>query len=158
MSEEGKPIKRSEQLAPLSREHHEGLLFAWRIKQGLKKEIEPRTVSEYVNWIWNNHLMQHFRKEEEVLVPLMPEKDELMKRMLEEHEEIEAMILINQNIADPSNLIMFSDKLNDHIRFEERILFPHCENILSEYQLDFILKKIDVEAPLCGEWKNEFWK
>ena len=158
MNEEGKPIKRSEQLAPLSREHHDGLLFSWRIRQGLKKDADVKTVSDYVNWIWDNHLMQHFRKEEEILVPLMPENDEFIKRMMEEHEEIEALIHINKNIADASNLFIFAEKLNDHIRFEERILFPHCENILTEYQLDFILKKIDIEAPLCGEWKNEFWK
>ena len=33
--EEIKPLKRSKELAPLSREHHDGLLFAWKIKQGL---------------------------------------------------------------------------------------------------------------------------
>ena len=34
-----KPIKRSKELVPLSKEHHEGLLFAWKIKQGLQNGI-----------------------------------------------------------------------------------------------------------------------
>ena len=33
------PIKRSEYLKPLSRDHHQGLLLCWKIRTGLKKGI-----------------------------------------------------------------------------------------------------------------------
>ena len=78
--------------------------------------------------------------------------------MSEEHIEIEALIHINKNIADEINLLSIADKVNDHIRFEERLLFPHIEKQLSQYQLDYILKKLMVDSPSCGEWKDEFWK
>jgi hemerythrin-like domain-containing protein len=158
MSEAPKPIKRSPQLTPLSHDHHDGLLFAWKIKQGLKKGTDLNAIADYVNWFWENHLVEHFRKEDKVIAPLMPAEDVLIKRMSDEHEEIEALVQINKNIPDAANLEVISEKVNDHIRFEERILFPHIEKTLSEYQLDYILKKLSVEAPTCGEWKDEFWK
>ena len=158
MSEESKPIKRSEQLKPLSHDHHDGLLFAWKIKQGVKKGSDPKIISKYVNWFWENHLQLHFKKEDELLVPLMPADDQLINRMSEEHEEIEALVHINANIADEANLTLIADKVNDHIRFEERLLFPHIESSLSTYQLDFILKKLMVDPPECSKWDEEFWK
>lgn len=158
MSEELKPIKRSEQLKPLSHDHHDGLLFVWKIRQGLKNNTDQNIISRYVTWFWENHLQLHFKKEDELLVPLMPADDKLMKRMSEEHEEIEALIHINQNIADEVNLGLIADKVNDHIRFEERVLFSHVESSLSGYQLDFISKKLLVEPAECSKWEEEFWK
>ena len=71
MITEYKPIKRSKELAPLSREHHEGLLFAWKIKQGLKNETETKLIAEYVQWFWKNHLQEHFTEEEQILAPYL---------------------------------------------------------------------------------------
>ena len=41
------PIKRSEFLKPISREHHHGLLLCWKIRAGLKKGIEPERIKLY---------------------------------------------------------------------------------------------------------------
>lgn len=158
MNDELKPIKRSDQLAPFSREHHDGLVFASRIRQGLKKNAPLQSIADYVNWFWENHLLQHFRKEEELLMPKMPRYDELMKRMTEEHEEIEARIHINKNIADETNLGEIADRINEHIRFEERSLFPHIEKHLLKSDLDAIFDELEEAAPACGQWQNEFWK
>src|SRR5688572_14989203 len=62
------PIKRSEQLAPLSREHHDGLLFAWKLRQGLAKAIPVETLSSYCIWYWKNHIKQHFHHEEDIIL------------------------------------------------------------------------------------------
>jgi hypothetical protein len=51
-----KPIKRSAALSPLSREHHEGLLFAWKIRQGLQKNIDPERISKFTKWFWDTDL------------------------------------------------------------------------------------------------------
>ena len=69
MDQNIKPIKRSTQLAPLSREHHEGLLFVWKIRQGIKKEVHPERMIAFVQWFWSTELEPHFRKEENVLLP-----------------------------------------------------------------------------------------
>ena len=102
---------------PLSKEHHDGLLFSWKIKQGLKNGTDAKMISEYVQWFWTNHLQDHFRAEEQVLAPHLPIENELLKKMLEEHDEIEAMIRINENIADAALLEKLANAIHDPYPF-----------------------------------------
>ncbi|MEO5946621.1 MAG: hypothetical protein ABIP79_07360, partial [Chitinophagaceae bacterium] len=60
MKPETKPIKRSKQLTPLSREHHDGLLFAWKIRQGLENETPLEQLRKYTMWFWQQHIKPHF--------------------------------------------------------------------------------------------------
>lgn len=157
MSKETKPIKRSEQLAPLSRDHHEALLFVWKIRQGLKNGTDPKIISEFVNWFWKNHLQEHFREEEQILAPWLPADNILLRRMLEDHQEIEAQIHINENISDSHLLEQIAEKVNDHVRFEERELFPFAEKQIPAERLDHIMQQLLVEKPPGTIWENEFW-
>ena len=54
---------RSRQLAPLSREHEDGMLFITRIREGLGKYSIER-LSHYTRWYWKNHIRPHFFHEE----------------------------------------------------------------------------------------------
>jgi hemerythrin-like domain-containing protein len=157
MGNETNPIKRSPQLTPLSREHHEGLLFGWKIKQGLKKGTDINTIGRFVQWFWVSHLLEHFRLEEQVLAAYMPAGDLQVDRMINEHQEIEALIHINVNIVDEANLLKIADAVADHIRFEEREFFPHAESTISLENLDKIYEQLSIEKALPGNWKDEFW-
>jgi hemerythrin-like domain-containing protein len=157
MEGEIRPIKRSEQLAPLSREHHEGLLAVWKIRQGLKTGIELKRIASFVQWFWNNDLRKHFSKEEKIIAPFLPGNDDLLERMIEEHQEIEALVHINEQIADEALLAQLADALNDHIRFEERVFFPHVEKLLSGEQLNKIQEQLGQEKEECPVWDDAFW-
>ena len=154
---ESQPIKRSVQLQPLSREHHEGLLFAWKIRQGLKNGTDVSLMGRFVQWFWDTHLDHHFRQEEQVLMSLLP-GDALLARMQDEHQEIEALLHINQSIPDPALLEQIAQQVNDHIRFEERELFPHIEQSITEEQLNQVAAALAAE-PKCtsSNWSEEFW-
>jgi hemerythrin-like domain-containing protein len=157
MPKETKPIKRSKQLTPLSKDHHEGLLFAWKIRQGLKNSTDIKLIAEYVQWFWKNHLEEHFREEEQILAPHMPANDELLKQMFDEHENIEAMTHINENIPDATLLGNLAQAIDDHIRFEERVLFPCAEKIIPEQELNLIYEQLPKEKAECEKWEREFW-
>jgi hemerythrin-like domain-containing protein len=157
MGKETKPIKRSKQLTPLSKDHHDGLLFAWKIKRGLKNGTDIQLISEYVQWFWKNHLLEHFREEEQILAPHLPAENQLLQRMQDEHQEIEAMIHINESIPDESMLDKLADAVHDHIRFEERELFPYAEKIIPLEQLDKIYEQLSRGPAQCGKWEREFW-
>lgn len=157
MPTEIKPIKRSKELAPLSRDHHEGLLLVWKIKTGLKNGTPINVIAQYVHWFWTHHLQIHFKEEEQILAPCLPKENELMQQMIEEHEEIEALIHINENIADETVLTQIAQKLNDHIRFEERQLFPWAEKIISADELTKIGYHLAKENNKCPKWEDEFW-
>ena len=59
------PIKRHKALRNLSREHHDGLVFALRLKKGVSKKADLQSMEEYATWFWENHLLLHFQLEEE---------------------------------------------------------------------------------------------
>lgn len=157
MSKEIKPIRRSKQLTPLSKDHHDGLLFAWKIKQGFKNGADIKLIVEYVQWFWKNHLQEHFREEEQILAPHLPAANELVKQMMDEHQEIESMVHINANIADETLLLNLAQAIDDHIRFEERQLFPYAEKTIPEKELNLIYEQLLKEPTQCKNWETEFW-
>lgn len=154
---ERKPQSRSEQLAPLSREHYEGLLFAWRIREGLKKNVSLLVIKEFMSWFWSNHLQEHFDSEEKFLLIQLPSNDILGLRMQQEHNAMREYIFKIESLA-LSEINAFVVLLHDHIRFEERELFPHIERIIPKEGLDDIFRQIDKNAHPPSEWKDQFWK
>ena len=157
MAEERKPLKRSEELAPLSREHHEGLLFCWKIKQGISFGTEASILGKYVNWFWNNYLKHHFIAEEKAFNDRFFLNDAMVERMKDEHQNIEALIHINESIADVSLISQLTEELNNHIRFEERELFPYIEKKLSNDELKSISVILSSQKKSTEIWTNEFW-
>jgi hemerythrin-like domain-containing protein len=158
MPEEIKPIKRSPQLAPLSREHHDGLLFAWKIKQGIENKTPLDVMRKFSLWYWRHHIKPHFFQEEKILLPYLPANDKMAIRLQEEHDHIRELILGLDDEADKRTLVILTDLLNAHIRFEERELFVHLEKMLSPEQLESIFTQLEKHPVHCEqEWNEEFW-
>jgi hemerythrin-like domain-containing protein len=157
MKDTPKPIKRSEQLTPLSREHHDGLLFVWKLRKGLSNGTDLKIVAAYIQWFWEHHLKPHFRAEEEILAPLLPAGHAMVERMLEEHQQIEASIHINESIPDAALIESLATQVNDHIRFEERQLFGEAERLLGKDGLDKVFTALEKEEKSCGEFRDQFW-
>ena len=155
--EEIKPLKRSKELAPLSREHHDGLLFAWKIKQGLANGTPIETLCNYARWFWINHIKPHFRDEEKVLVKFLPQDNALVQQMFKEHAQIRDLIISLDKEPDSNSLQLLAEVINNHIRFEERQLFGYAEENLSSEQLDEIYKALPDDSHCETEWKDEFW-
>lgn len=153
-----KPIKRSEQLQPLSREHHDGLLFVWKLKQGLENRTSLEIIKEYTGWYWRHHIKPHFFQEEKILIPFMPAQHPMALQLKKEHDYIRELILNIDREPDKHDLIRLSNLIESHIRFEERELFQFLEEHLSKNQLAEIYEKLEQHPVSCKEdWKDEFW-
>lgn len=148
-----KPIKRHESLQPLSREHHHGLLLCWKIRQGLQKEIALERIKAYVDWFWDTHLKFHFEVEEKYIFSILPTEHPMVQQALDEHLQIKDLIL-NQNNTQ-QNLESLEKVLNDHIRFEERVLFNEIQNIATPAQLSEI--DLHHNEIFTDTWEDEFW-
>lgn len=158
MPDEIQPLKRSQQLAPLSREHHDGLLFAWKIKQGIEHKAPLDKMRAFTLWYWRHHIKPHFFQEEKILIPHMPAHHPLAVKLLEDHDHIRELILGLDAEADKRTLIILCDLLNAHIRFEERELFAYMEKTLAPEQLNEIFIQLEKHPVHCEqEWKDEFW-
>lgn len=129
-----KPIKRCESLKPLSREHHHGLLFSWKIKTGIKKNVEVFRIKKYADWFYQNYLIPHFEVEEKYVFPILGNDNELIERAVSEHRSLER--LFESSSAEfQKNISLIGDALVNHIRFEERVLFGEIQKIATVEQL-----------------------
>ena len=150
-------MKRDKNIVPLSQDHHFGLLSGWKIKQGIKKNISYERIKKYINYHWDNSQSFHFDEEEKILFPYSD--DELTQRALDEHKEIRKLLKTLNEVEDFELLTLYADKVTEHIRFEERVLFPHLENILTEEQLAEVGKKLnEIHHYAEDEYHDEFWK
>lgn len=156
---EHKPIKRNEHLVPLSKDHHYGLLFCYKIRTGLKENVDLNRIRKYINFFWDTHLQKHFNDEETLLFNLIDTS--LCSKAKNQHvtilEQIKAI-----NGAEKDNPLAYSKLetlVNDHIRLEERQLFPYLESVLSQADLSEIGKQLlqDREKPFNDNYKDEFW-
>ena len=148
------PIKRHTALQPLSREHHHGLLLSWKIREGLKRNIEPARIKKYTEWFWENHLRQHFEFEELYIFPILGDKDKMVKRAKKEHGRLRRLFTSKKRVE--INLSLIEEELVAHIRFEERILFNEIQKNATEEQLA-LLENSHQQASVTEVWEDEFW-
>ena len=158
-------MKRSYALETLSWEHHNGLVLAFRLEQGLQFGTSLQELKNYLLHVWQSALRFQFQVEENYLLIEACKQvlQEDFKRMCEEHQEFYSLIKslkhcekeekINQMINS------FYHKLKDHIRFEEREFFPKVEKALSKIDARQLGQKLhELHEPVDLSWPVEFWK
>lgn len=149
-----KPLKRHKALQPLSREHHHGLLLSWKIRAGFSKNIAPERIKVYADWFFKTHLIPHFEMEEQFVFPVLESNNELVKKALEDHT------LLKRLFEDDHIEIALSQiekALDEHIRFEERVLFPEIQKAATELEL-LEIEKIHQETDFVDKLDDQFWK
>jgi hypothetical protein len=153
-----RPIQRHKALVPFSKDHHFGLLLAWKIRQGLSRNIEPVRISNYVQYFFAQDLEGHFTEEEQHLFPLLPADDPMRIQAEAEHASIRRLVgEIAKDKSDASLLLEFADQLQAHIRFEERILFNHMQTSLAEQDLQIGYEESVPRKDIDAEWFDIFW-
>ncbi len=134
-------MKRHKSLHPLSRDHHHALVEARRLRRA---ENEQEAAERFIEF-WQTSLQNHFREEEEILLPLFakftqPDRAEIVET-LSQHADIRRRIsemidCLNRGaIIDAASLKEMASALDSHIRFEENELFPAIEAAVAEEEL-----------------------
>jgi hemerythrin-like domain-containing protein len=155
------PIKRTKNLVPLSKDHHEGLLVVWKVRQGLHYKIEPDRINNFIGYAFDKHLQPHFIEEEEFLFNRLPDSDPYLVKAKEQHASLRKMVdaLRSSSGVTYSRLASFAGLLEEHIRFEERELFGHLEGTVSPAILEAIGSRLQeihsMKKPLY--WEDQFW-
>jgi hemerythrin-like domain-containing protein len=127
-------VKRSEELAPLSRDHHQGLFAALK----LKRNSDGAREAFLAFWVEGR---RHFAIEEELLMPALarhaPADHEAIVRVLVEHVDLRrrAQALEADPEPAPETLQELGNRLEAHIRHEENVLFPLIEQTLPDDEL-----------------------
>lgn len=153
------PIKPSEQLRQLYRDHHFGLLFSWKIKEGIKRNVDPQRLKNYVNFFFQGHLNVHFRDEEVLLFDRFEEAVCIQAK--KEHQQLLKQVekINNAGSVDLDLYLQLTKILNNHIRYEEGVVFPRLEQVIPLSTLNLVndfLEK-DIHRP-SDDYNDEFWK
>jgi hypothetical protein len=117
-------VQRDPRLRGLSADHHHALVLARRAARG---EVDADALRATFTTI----LQPHFAIEEELLLPPLGAGDALVVRTLADHHRLRAL-------ATSGDAPAFAALLDDHVRFEERELFPACEARLPAEVLDAV--------------------
>jgi hemerythrin-like domain-containing protein len=139
-------MKRDPRLNPLSWEHQRTLAVAHRVCTILASTSAlPEPLLGEIDSFWRQEIEPHFRAEETILFPPAKNLDVCrseMEKVLEEHRrlrELASLIGRAEALATRrAHLREFAELLIQHIRFEERTLFPALEKALSEGQLEAV--------------------
>lgn len=132
------PLTRHPALQPLSRDHYVGLVQAQHLLRAAQAgESDRRAALADFRTAWQQDISVHFMDEERLLVALIPEPTS-RERLLDEHARLRNLAsraLQGTEDPDPDLLRQIGQLLNDHIRWEERHLFPAIEETAGQNQL-----------------------
>jgi hemerythrin-like domain-containing protein len=132
-------MKRDPALVTLSHDHHQALFVAQKLKRATAETAADARASflEY----WDEHGQAHFRLEEEVLFPAYAGHEDphhpLMAWVLCDHAEIRnrAHAIAAEATSPKEVLVALGIRLAEHVRLEERELFPRIEQALPAERL-----------------------
>jgi hemerythrin-like domain-containing protein len=156
-------MKRTPELRTLSEEHHHGLVQARRLQSATEADSAEAAVKGFLDF-WQKDTVIHFRKEEEVLLPVMVRyggglSREPLVEMLEDHARIRGLVMQLSDEAMGGNVRLetlheIRRRLQAHIRLEERVVFPLIEESLPETALKELAARLEVKEadPRVEPW------
>jgi hypothetical protein len=125
-------VKRDPRLEPLSDDHHRALVLARRCRQAGERGEAAGSLEQ--TWAevrdrFARELEPHFRVEERWLLPALETAGERegARRARADHARLRELVRLP---AAPERVVAFGTLLHDHVRFEERELFPCAERVL----------------------------
>ncbi|WP_028453732.1 hemerythrin domain-containing protein [Chitinilyticum aquatile] len=119
-------MKRSPALIHFSREHHPALVLAKRIQRAQADELAGLLPS--ITFLGD--LEKHFVEEETQFAPTLAALPQLAERFDDDHAALRALMHRLQK-GELAALAEFAQRLEAHVRFEERELFPALELLAS---------------------------
>lgn len=148
-------IKRHSVLQGVSREHHHGLLLCWKIRTGLSKNVPLERIKVYVDWFYVTYLVPHFELEEMHIFPIVGNDHPWVKKAISDHKRLTR--LFTSTNADMKTLGQIEETLEQHIRFEERQLFNHIQQVATDAQMNIIEKQHNNEK-FNDNTNDPFWE
>jgi len=132
--------KRHSALVPLSHDHHHGLALALRCRKYALGQLNPgdqgslAKCAAEVRRFFEHSLIPHFEAEENVLFTLLSGYAKcrpVVEKLENEHRELRERLSADKEPGElPKFLFDVGDLLEQHIRHEERVLFPMFEELI----------------------------
>jgi tellurite methyltransferase len=153
-------VQRHARLQGLSRDHHHALLLARLLKTadrpagGSAADLGAMIAQVRVDWA--AHVAPHFAVEERELLPLChgrgAELTAQAETVRQDHAALRSLLAGLSATSPASDATALADRLESHVRFEERTWFPTLEASLDEETLAALAWRLDFEprVPIVG--------
>lgn len=156
-------MKRDKSLQPLSWQHHDTLMACLMIEKGVKKNADIKVLQDFTRHIWERDINKHFALEENYLVPQLRRKqfpEYLIRSLLNDHDLLRNISARLLNGGATYNLFTaFANLLEQHVRFEERIVFERAQEVLPEQELEKLATHFPKEqSHSCKDYPVKFWE
>lgn len=127
--------RRHDSLIPLTHDHHHALAAARNLRAAASGSDLDRAATAFLA-LFARETMAHMRYEEEQLFPLLDPDDrtqrEYLLRALGEHAGLHRLAAALRHAPTPEVANTAGSLLQEHVRFEERALFPLLEEIAAD--------------------------
>ena len=140
-------MKRDPALVSLSHDHHQALFVAQQLRRATP-ESATEARAAFMDY-WEGHGRAHFRQEEEVLLPAYAEHGDphhpLVAQVLCDHVAIRCRAggLAREENPEVGDLHELGARLADHVRLEERELFPLIERAIPQDRLATLASELE---------------
>jgi len=148
-------IKRGDFLKQIIRERHQGFLLCWKIRTGIRKNVEAARIKKYTDWFYKTYLIHYFKFEEKYIFPILPSENKMRIKAMAEHRRLKRLFESDTDILKNSSLI--EEELENHIRFEERMLFDEVKRNVTEEQLQQ-MRIHHLGRKFADNLSDTFWK
>ena len=137
-------MKRDVRLRGLSSEHHNALVLARSVVE--REGSWTKDDGAMLGRRFDAELEPHFRVEDELLLPALRRAgaSSLAERTAVDHAFLRSHVEAAR-AGDGGAARAFAERLGDHVRFEERELFPACEQLLPGEALDEVARRAPKE-------------
>jgi hemerythrin-like domain-containing protein len=129
----------------------------------VKKNADLKVLQDFTRHIWEKDINKHFILEENYLVPQLRQKkfpEYLIRSLLNDHDLIRnfSVRLLNGG-ASYSLFTAFASLLEQHVRFEERVVFERAQEMIPEGELEKLAKHFPQEhSTSCKDYPVKFWE
>jgi quercetin dioxygenase-like cupin family protein/hemerythrin-like domain-containing protein len=150
-------MRRHSSLIPLSHDHHHALVQVRSLRRAAEGDTAAqRAATASFLRFFSDESVRHFRQEEERLFPALVDvapAEEFLVQALLDHQCLHGLVArldqdLSEGATDSALMREIADLLENHIRLEERSLFPLMEEIVPEAlgRLDLAGQRAGAEA------------
>ena len=155
-------MKRDTALQPLSHQHHNSLMGCLLVRKGVEKKADKKVLKDFIlNW-WESDLQKHMHAEEKVLLPYLNKhrfNQSYLNVIFRDHDTIRVLTDRLRVHEDGYRLYsIYADFVEQHIRFEERVVFEKIQEKFSHEELATLEKQLPSENRKCSDYPVKFWE
>ena len=151
-------MKRHRALIALSHDHHHALVEARRLRRAADGEEDPGAAAAAFVRFFRLSSVPHFREEEELLFPLVAGVEEaraLVVDALLDHQHLHALVAALDDGGEVRTTMReLGERLEAHVRLEERQLFPLIERLAAP-TLDDAMATPTGGGPIWGDASDD---